>query len=92
MGLQAIEEFLVQSFGEGIFSRELRLSKEEAGFVQKKYPMAKLKKHTATEAPDGKCWYEIQLKSPAQVIQTDLQQENLRLKRELERIKTVGIK
>lgn len=84
---ETFEEFLVRSFGEGVISRELRLSKEEAQVVLGKFPKAAVKKQAATEGSDGKCWYEIHLPVPTNNVQHDLQSENQRLKQEVEKLK-----
>ncbi|CRK82533.1 hypothetical protein [Neobacillus massiliamazoniensis] len=90
--LEKFEEFLVNSFGDGMYTRELRLSNEEVEFVQKKYPKLNVKKCFATEASDGKCWYEVSLSTPIEKVEkssksSELHLENLRLKLELERLK-----
>lgn len=93
--VEKFEDFLLQSFGDGIYSRELRLSKEEKVYVQKKYPNASMKKCLSMEASDGKCWYEINLLPPISFMKSSLnsnelaavQQENNQLKRELESLK-----
>ena len=87
MGNETFEEFLLKSFGDGVYSRELRLSKEEARVVLGKFPQATVKKHTQAEGSDGKCWYEIHLPAPTQNVQHDLHSENQRLKQEVERLK-----
>jgi hypothetical protein len=93
--IEKFEEFLSKTFGEGNFSRELRLSKEEAGYVQKRYPKASMKKCVTTEVSGGKCWYEINLLTPITMMERSvnpsgfaaIQNENLMLKQELERMK-----
>jgi len=87
--VERFEEFLSKSFGEGVYSRELRLSKEEVGYIQKVYPKASLKKCLTTEASDGKCWYEMNLPTPIANPNglTAIQNENLQLKQEIERMK-----
>ena len=57
------EEFLLESFGDGISCRELRLSAEELAYVKVKYPSATISLLSDTSA-DGKSWFEINL-SPA---------------------------
>jgi hypothetical protein len=84
--LENFGEFLKTSFAHGVFSRELRLSLEEAGYVQKKYPKASLKKCMTSEASDEKCWYEVNLLPPV-TVPYDMEKENLRLKTELEELK-----
>jgi hypothetical protein len=63
--IETIDVFLSQSFADGIFFRELRLSQEEAGYVQNKFPKASVKKCPSPESIDGKCWYEINLLTAA---------------------------
>lgn len=87
--LEKFEEFLVNSFGDGMYTRELRLSNEEVEYVQKNYPKLNVKKCFATEASDGKCWYEVSLSTPIEKAEksSELHLENLRLKLEVERLK-----
>lgn len=89
------EGFLSESFEDDIFVRELRLSDEEVEYVKEKYPRALLKKCQTDQNSDGKAWYEINLLSPiddreeslnSQDI-ADIKEENIRLKKELERVK-----
>jgi hypothetical protein len=84
------EEFLQESFEDGITLRELRLSLGELGYVKEKFPGAAIVQ-VSTEDLDGKAWYEINL-SPinepepfSEVEQVRL--ENERLKQELENLK-----
>jgi hypothetical protein len=58
--VQKFEEFLLESFGDGVYFRELRLSNEEIEYLKNKYPRASLKKCQTTECPDGKFWCEVQ--------------------------------
>jgi len=83
---ETFEEFLKRSFAHGVYFRELRLSREEVGYVRKKYPKASLKKCQITASLDGKCWYEVNLLPPV-TASNDLKKENLRLKKELEELK-----
>ena len=57
------EEFLSESFREGVRFRELRLSNDEIEYLRKTYPKISLKKICTTEYTDGKCWYEVRLYS-----------------------------
>lgn len=59
------EDFLVDSFGDGVMVRELRLSNVEVEYVLKKYPQASLKKALTPEYSDGKHWYEVSLLKPS---------------------------
>jgi hypothetical protein len=90
--VEKFEEFLEESFGEGVYSRELRLSKEEMEYVRVKYPKARMSKCLTTESTDGKCWVDINLLTSISLVETPngltaIQTENIRLKQELERIK-----
>jgi hypothetical protein len=93
--IETFEEFLAKSFGDGVYSQELRLSREEAGYVLTKYPKARLKKSVTAATSDEKIWYEINLPTPISVAEKSvnenefaaIQTENLRLKQELERVK-----
>jgi hypothetical protein len=93
--VEKFEEFLEESFGEGVYSRELRLSKEEMEYVRVKYPKARMSKCLTTESTDGKCWVDINLLTPIDLVVKSenpnglaaIQTENMRLKQELERIK-----
>ena len=64
------EEFLLESFGDGISCRELRLSAEELAYVKVKYPRAMIKSLLSDISEDGKSWYEVAL-SPANSEKTD---------------------
>lgn len=55
------DKFLMDSFSEGIYCRELRLSNEEIEYLKKKYPKASLKKFSTDEYDDGKTWWEVNL-------------------------------
>jgi hypothetical protein len=102
--VESFEEFLSSSFEDGVFSRELRLSKEEVTYVQKKYPKASVNKCPGTESSDGKSWYEIHLLPPIATMDNPMnsnglaaiQNENQQLKQELEllkkSLKDVGIR
>jgi len=93
--VESFEDFLSSSFGDGVYSRELRLSKEELAYVQKKYPRASVKKCSSTEVSDDKSWYEIDFLPPIATIDKPVnsngiaavQNENEQLKQELERLK-----
>lgn len=93
--VELFEDFLSRSFGEGVYSREIRLSSEELEYVRKKYPHASLKKCLGEATDNGKGWYEVNLTgstaATAPLLHTDdlaaIQQENLRLKVELEKLK-----
>jgi hypothetical protein len=83
---ETFEQFLRNSFAHGVYFRELRLSREEAGYVQKIYPKVSLKKCLTPETSDGKCWYEVNLLPPV-TTSNDFKNENLRLKKELDDLK-----
>lgn len=59
--VERLENFLTESFGEGIYFRELRLSYEEMEYIKKKYPKASFKKCATVESSDGKIWWEVNL-------------------------------
>ncbi|SDK66872.1 hypothetical protein [Natronincola ferrireducens] len=61
--IKRLEEFLEDSFGAGVYFRELRLSNEEMEYVKRKYPRAELKKCVTRECSDGKIWWEVNLLS-----------------------------
>jgi hypothetical protein len=99
---QLFEDFLQESFGEAVTFRELRLSSEELAYVEKMYPKASIKRSLTNENTDGKAWYEINL-SPindesenATAALESIQQENKRLKQEVEALKqsldAIGVK
>jgi hypothetical protein len=83
--LETFEEFLTSSFAHDVYSRELRLSQEEASYILKKYHKASLKRCLTPESSDGKCWYEMNLLPP--ITENDLEAENFLLKKELEELK-----
>lgn len=93
--VEIFKDFLSKSFGEGVYSRELRLSSEELEYVREKYPHASLKKCLGEVIDNGKIWYEVNLTGSTGTttpwLPTDelvaIQQENLRLKVELETLK-----
>ncbi|WNS75877.1 hypothetical protein RRV45_02250 [Bacillus sp. DTU_2020_1000418_1_SI_GHA_SEK_038] len=91
---EKFREFLKESFGAGVKIRELRLSDEETEYIKRIYPRASLNKSIPTEAPDGKRWYKVSLRPPKNDKELQvkdhlsaIQQENLQLKQELERLK-----
>ena len=87
--IETFDDFLAKSFANDVYFRELRLSREEADYVLKKYPKASVKKCETAESPDGKCWYEVNL-IPSNTTGNDLktlENENQRLKEELEALK-----
>ncbi|WP_342433694.1 hypothetical protein [Neobacillus sp. FSL H8-0543] len=84
------EEFLLESFRDGISCRELRLSADELAYVKVKYPRAMIKNLLSDVCADGKSWFEITL-SPANGERVessrkeeDIKQENRSLKLEIE--------
>lgn len=84
------EEFLLASFRDGISFRELRLSTDELAVVKEKFPTARIKKSLTSENLDGKAWYEINLlpiNDQQGLAFESIQQENERLKQELEELK-----
>lgn len=53
--------FLAESFPDGVFTRELRLSIVEVEYLQQVYPNASLIKMDDSIDSDGKRWYEVRL-------------------------------
>lgn len=62
--MKSFEKFLSDSFGDGIYYRELRLSSEEIEYLKKKFPKATIKRCEAAESADDKEWWEINLLAP----------------------------
>lgn len=62
--IQKFQEFLLDSFKEGIFSRELRLSNEELAYAKRMFPKAVFNKCFSTQENNGKSWYLVELASP----------------------------
>lgn len=56
-----LDKFLEDSFQDGIYRRELRLSQREVEYVKRKYPSASIKKCKAAECSDGKIWWDVNL-------------------------------
>lgn len=86
--VEKFEEFLSESFGDGVHIRELRLSNEETEYIKKTYPMAVFNKSLQKETSDGKNWYKVTLLPPTKKNNHDeitaIKQENIKLKREIE--------
>ncbi|USK55428.1 hypothetical protein LIS82_02420 [Cytobacillus solani] len=86
--VERFEEFLSESFGDGVHIRELRLSNEETEYIKKTYPKAIFNKSFQKETLDEKNWYKVTLLPPTKKDNQDeitaIQQENLRLKQEIE--------
>lgn len=59
--VEKLEKFLTESFGEGIYTRELRLSYEEMEYLKKLYPKASVEKSSLKESSDEKLWWEVNL-------------------------------
>ncbi|MDW7672901.1 MAG: hypothetical protein SCK28_00040 [Bacillota bacterium] len=55
------EEFLSESFFDGLKHRELRLSDEEVKYIQREYPKSILKRIQTNQYLDGKTWYNVKL-------------------------------
>ncbi|OLS41288.1 hypothetical protein [Bacillus sp. MRMR6] len=82
------EDFLQESFEDGIKLRELRLSSEELLYVKEKFPGAVIKSASTQEDLDRKAWYEINLSPNNEGNELEVVQlENERLKQELESLK-----
>ncbi|MBM7552054.1 hypothetical protein [Thalassobacillus pellis] len=85
--------FLEESFSDGVYFRELRLSPEELDFVKKKFPKAKIEGNPKVSGNDQKAWYEVHIhpasgdreeESPEMIA---IQKEKRRLEHELARLK-----
>lgn len=59
--LESFEQFLSESFAEGVRFRELRLSADELKYVITKYPCARLQQAVTKEYADGKVWVGVTL-------------------------------
>ncbi|MCA0971293.1 hypothetical protein LCM20_11865 [Halobacillus litoralis] len=55
---QKFQQFLIESFRDGVCKRELRLSSKEAEWLRLYYPQASLVK---TGTQQQKTWYEVRL-------------------------------
>ncbi|MBN8236283.1 hypothetical protein JF544_13535 [Halobacillus kuroshimensis] len=94
MAKKAFERFLVESFQEGIFFRELRLSEKEVTRLKKLYPSAEIKQTSPVDAVLRKSWYEVNLDPDARTRKSYdcVVWENLQLKREIEKLKNHHLK
>lgn len=61
LNIEYFNIFLEESFPNGLYTRELRLSLTEVNYLKEKYPGASLNKMDGADSPDGKCWYEVRL-------------------------------
>jgi hypothetical protein len=59
--IEPFEQFISESFPEGVTSRELRLSMDEAGYLKKKFPNAVLEEFSPGHYADGKVWFHVRL-------------------------------
>jgi len=59
--MKQFDRFLAESFPEGVNSRELRLSPEEAEYLRSKHPQATLEPMAQTSYEDGKTWFLVRL-------------------------------
>ncbi|WP_226581920.1 hypothetical protein [Halobacillus litoralis] len=86
------EQFLSESFKEGVYFRELRLSEKEVSCLKAFYPKARVKRTSEVNDALSKSWYEINLLPVKQRPEKyeSLMQENIRLKNELETLKKVN--
>lgn len=57
------KEFLFESFREGIYYRELRLSEDELDTLRSTFPTARITKTTEVNDLHDKAWYEVNLLS-----------------------------
>ncbi|MFD2043654.1 hypothetical protein ACFSTA_04605 [Ornithinibacillus salinisoli] len=53
------DEFLLESFKDGVRIRELRLTDDEANYLKWKIPKAEFKKLRDCEKTTSKNWYEV---------------------------------
>ena len=61
---QEFDMFLHESFRDGVLSRELRLSEDEAGYILGNYPRMSLELIADDKSPDGKLWYRAVMGKP----------------------------
>ncbi|GEN53264.1 hypothetical protein [Halobacillus faecis] len=89
MSKSEFEQFLSESFKEGISFRELRLSEKEVSHLKSHYPAAIIRRTSEVNDALKKSWYEVHLspirKKPESL--DSIREENFRLKRELEALK-----
>ncbi|SFG32987.1 hypothetical protein SAMN05216353_13522 [Halobacillus alkaliphilus] len=89
MAAHDFEKFLSESFSEGVYFRELRLSQKEIDAVRTMYPAALIKQTSEVNDVQSKAWYEINLlpvEGQTENVEA-IRHENTRLKRELEVLK-----
>ncbi|TGB02858.1 hypothetical protein [Halobacillus salinus] len=58
MKKQDFQQFLLESFRDGVYKRELRLSKQEVEMIRQYYPSASV---VETGKQKQKAWYEVRL-------------------------------
>ncbi|WP_337102762.1 hypothetical protein [Paenibacillus sp. YIM B09110] len=63
LDIDYINRFFAESFPDGVYARELRLSLAEADYLREQYPRASLLVTDTAVSPDGKRWYEVRLRS-----------------------------
>ena len=56
-----LEQFITESFPEGVTRRELRLSTQEMAYLRERFPRTQFKAFTGNEYTDNKTWFEVQL-------------------------------
>lgn len=91
MAKNEFEQFLSESFKEGVYYRELRLSEGEVFRLKAHYPMATVKRTSEVDDAFSKSWYEVNL-LPGEKKQESfesIRRENIRLKHELETLKNM---
>ncbi len=89
MAADDFNKFLSESFSEGVYFRELRLSQKEIDAVKTMYPTALIKRTSEGNDVQSKAWYEINLlpvEGQTENVEA-IRNENTRLKRELEVLK-----
>ncbi|MGI8313687.1 hypothetical protein [Halobacillus mangrovi] len=87
MAKNELKEFLSESFGEGVYYRELRLSNKDIEELRKFYPQATVRKTSEICDANSKAWYEINLLPLKGPGYETIQEENTRLKKEIEVLK-----
>lgn len=92
MAENEFEQFLSDSFREGVYYRELRLSEKELTQLKAHYPKATVKRTSEVNDAFSKAWYEVNLlpiERKAESVET-IRLENLRLKKELETLRKIN--
>lgn len=93
MAKSGFEQFLSESFMEGIYFRELRLSEREVIRLKSHFPLAKVRRTSEVNDAYSKAWYEVNLLPVEKKSDSlnSIREENMRLKRELETLKKMNM-